>query len=118
MTWSLRTMVISHQRSSSYVARAYATARSSSGATTLPTWWSGSPRVLRANTSYSTASPLTRLYLVKLCTSNREAPRFESVAPVLRHAGDGPGRIPYDVEAHFLAACLMTQPLPYVIDDG
>src|ERR1700674_3137043 len=92
-------------------------ARSSSGATTLPTWWSGSPRVLRANTSYSTASPLTRLYVVTRSRSHREATRFESVARVLRHARDGPGWIPNDVDAHFSDACLMKQALPDVLDD-
>src|SRR2546430_1323308 len=56
ITSSLRTIAISHQRSSSYVARAYAIARSASGATTLPTRCKGSIRALRANTSYSTAA--------------------------------------------------------------
>src|ERR1700680_4414265 len=106
-------------------------ARSSSGATTLPTWRSGSTRVLRANTSYSTASPLTRLYVVTRLGSNREAPRFEGVAavlchapprcgarpPVLCHARRRPRWIPNDVHAHLLDAGLAQQALPNVLED-
>src|ERR1700680_3871564 len=92
-------------------------ARSSSGATTLPTWRSGSTRVLRANTSYSTASPLTRLYVVTRFGSNREAPRFEGVAAVLCHARRRPRWIPNDVHAHLLDAGLAQQALPNVLED-
>src|ERR1700680_2931721 len=92
-------------------------ARSSSGATTLPTWRSGSTRVLRANTSYSTASPLTRLYVVTRRGSNREAPRFERVAAILRHARRRPGWIPNDVHAHRLDASLAEQALSNVLED-
>src|SRR5713226_4531307 len=117
MTWSLRTIAISIHRSSSYVARAYAAARSSSGATTLPTWWSGSPRVLRANTSYSTASPLTRWYFVTWTRSDRQPPGLEGVAPGLGHACCRPRRVPHHVHPHLAHAAFQQQPLAHVLED-
>src|SRR5258708_491228 len=91
---------------------------SSSGATTRPTWWRGSTRALRANTSYSRTERWTRVIVTTDARpSYGKAPQLEGLAPFGGQHGARPGRVPDHLDDDLLDARLGQQ-LPADVVEG